>query len=367
MLFVSTGPAISNSVESPNTTRFFSADATIEIGEGRLTVTVSESLQYDVFGSFTGDDPATVTGTVTGIRILISEDGGEVYTGNGWLYPSGSTTWESIRNMTYSEIFLGDDHLEGGRFGDDLAGYGGHDILWGRQGDDVLLGGAGNDTLVGGNENDFLDGGEGVDTASYNGAEGRVRVDLNITGSQDTLGHGIDTIVNTENLTGSQFNDTLFGNEGANELRGAGGADELRGRGGRDVLNGQAGNDLLLGGQGNDTLTGGAGNDTFNFSNALNATNNVDTITDFVSGVDTIELDNDFFTAIGFLGDPPHGGFFHAGTAAVNPDQRIIYDANTGSLYYDADGSGAGAQVRFAVLGTTTHPALDFSDFSIVD
>lgn len=57
---------------------------------------------------------------------------------------------------------------------------------------------------------------------------------------------------------------------------------------------------------------------------------------------------------------------FAAGTQAADAGDRIIYDAGTGSLFYDADGTGAGAQVRFAVLGTTTHPTVTASDFLVI-
>ncbi len=62
--------------------------------------------------------------------------------------------------------------------------------------------------------------------------------------------------------------------------------------GGNDRLSGGIGNDVINGGAGNDVLTGGAGNDTFFFNTALNASNNVDTITDFFIPGDTIQLEN---------------------------------------------------------------------------
>ena len=42
----------------------------------------------------------------------------------------------------------------------------------------------------------------------------------------------------------------------------------------------------------------------------------------------------------------------------------IVYDATTGNLYYDADGSGAGASVLFANLAGLTG-TLDITDFSM--
>lgn len=56
---------------------------------------------------------------------------------------------------------------------------------------------------------------------------------------------------------------------------------------------GGAGNDMLYGGLGADTLVGNDGHSTFAFTTALNST--VDTIRDFVNGVDKIALAADIF------------------------------------------------------------------------
>jgi Ca2+-binding RTX toxin-like protein len=37
-------------------------------------------------------------------------------------------------------------------------------------------------------------------------------------------------------------------------------------------------------------------------------------------------------------------------TAATDTTQRLIYDTTADNLYYDADGSGAGAAVQFATF-----------------
>lgn len=80
-----------------------------------------------------------------------------------------------------------------------------------------------------------------------------VTVDLNIVGSQNTGGLGIDTLVGIENLTGSFYDDTLVGDDNINILQGGYGDDLLRGNGGDDRLDGNEGRDTLIGGDGNDT------------------------------------------------------------------------------------------------------------------
>ena len=91
--------------------------------------------------------------------------------------------------------------------------------------------------------------GLGIDTVSYanatSGANGQgVTVNLALTSAQNTIRAGTDTLSGFENLTGSEFNDTLTGTTAANVLTGLGG---------NDTLNGGAGADWMLGGTGNDT------------------------------------------------------------------------------------------------------------------
>jgi hypothetical protein len=50
------------------------------------------------------------------------------------------------------------------------------------------------------------------------------------------------------------------------------------------------------------------------------------------------------------------------GPAALDANDFLVY--NAGTLYYDADGSGAGAAVAIATL--TGSPAIDFHDFTII-
>ena len=139
---------------------------------------------------------------------------------------------------------------------------------------------------------------------------------------------------------GSQYNDTLVGGMG------------------RDTLLGGAGDDFLVGGVGLDTLAGGAGSDTFRFG----GNTETDRITDFVSGIDRIELDSKLFKAlqVGAL----ESAVFLLGIAATTAAQRLIYDQSKGALYYDSDGSGRVAPI---LIGSFDNQAVvAVGDFTVV-
>jgi serralysin len=94
----------------------------------------------------------------------------------------------------------------------------------------------------------------------------------------------------------------------------------------------------------------------------LNANFNLDTLTDFATGTDKMHLHQSVFSALPVAALAANA--LVLGTSASTTDHRIIYDKATGSLYYDADGSGAGAMVKFAVLTNTGN--LSANDFVVV-
>ena len=105
-------------------------------------------------------------------------------------------------------------------------------------------------------------------------------------------------------------------------------------------MSGLGGNDTLRGRGGDDTLTGGAGADRFVFEAA--SANGTDTIRDFQSGLDKLV----FSTDDGYAA----GAGLTFGKGAVGSNAQFVYDAQTRSLFYDADGAGGAAATKLAVL-----------------
>jgi len=269
--------------------------------------------------------------------------------------------------------------------------------------DAFIDGGGGNDTLIGGSGfdfftissgNDVVDGRGGVDWLS--GCSIDFRAGTATSGSGTTRFSGIeagqgsfgnDRLVADDNgrtLHGEGGNDTVIGGAGADTLFGDGGFDHPDTNPGDDVVRGGAGNDYLQGGNGSDRLDGGTGNDTlrgagsfsddpddgadtFVFSVAAGSAN-ADWISVFQSGSDEIAFQNSVFTRLGAEGDWASGdGRFYAAagaSAAQDASDRLVYDTESGALYYDADGSGgAGALIVATLEGA---PTLAASDITVI-
>jgi Ca2+-binding RTX toxin-like protein len=307
-------------------------------------------------------------------------------------------------------IFLGagKDAFHGGGSADFIYGDAGSDTLYGEASDDRIDGGTGADILIGGIGNDiyYVDNtgdevqellAEGVDTV-------RSTVDYVLGADEDKL-YLLGTAIAG---TGNNLSNFIYGNANANFIDGQAGADRMYGDRGDDtytvdsagdlvfetvagapggidivfasvnhtlsnnvenltltgvningtgngvanIIVGSAGNNFIDGKAGNDTLTGGSGNDQFLFTTALNSSSNADTILDFNAANDFLRLDDAIFTQIatGFLAVTA----FSAGAAATAAEHRIVYNSATGDVFYDRDGVGGVAQIKFANIGVGT-------------
>lgn len=301
----------------------------------------------------------------------------------------------------------GDDQLFGGRGNDMLYGGAGADLLDGGRDADTLVGGAGNDiyiidkttdavieladegidlvrssvsyrlsdhvenltitgaravsatgnalanALVGNDAANRIDGGAGADIMTGGAGDDLYLVDDSGDSVVEATGGGIDTVVSTVSYRLGLHQDNLI----------LSGTDALTGTGNAlaNLITGNRGDNALNGGGGADVLTGGLGADRFIFRSALGG-DNVDAIADFTIGQDRIILGRKHFDQIG-----PDGALataaFHNGPAA-DADHRILYDAATGHIFYDSDGSGAAAAILFATV--TPGMALSAADFATI-
>ncbi len=199
-----------------------------------------------------GDDTASYMDSTTDVTVDLLLQGGAQDTGG-----AGFDTLTSIENLT------------GGQGNDELSGDSNRNVLIGLAGDDRLFGRGNNDTFFVGMGSDLAHGGGGgADELNFGLSELGVMFDL-----QDTTFQNISMnpdgsynqvrAVGIEQVRGSSFGDTIYGDNANNKIWGEAGDDTLVGRDGNDTLFGMDGDDLLVGGSGNDDLRGGDGDDTF--------------------------------------------------------------------------------------------------------
>ncbi|WP_448275233.1 beta strand repeat-containing protein [Nostoc sp. DSM 114160] len=168
----------------------------------------------------------------------------------------------------------------------------------------------------------------------------------------------------------NDLNNNITGFDNSDDvINGQGGDDIIDGKSGNDYLRGGAGNDTLIGSSGNDTLVGGAGADIFLYNTSTDFYGSdvgVDTISDFNSlEGDKIVLDKTTFSAIA---STPGTGFsnksdFQITSSAGTSTAKIVYDAVSGQLFYNQNGSAAGFGSGGLFATLTGAPTLTASDF----
>src|SRR5436189_256438 len=129
----------------------------------------------------------------------------------------------------------------GTKFNDILVGTSSDNTIFDMDGNDTIVAGAGNDTIFAGKGSDFISGGDGVDTVDFSGhteppyyfhhPDGVYVNLLHHAVAYDDPFHSEwgpeGTIVNVENVNGTNYVDTLIGDYNNNVLNGNGGDDTL--------------------------------------------------------------------------------------------------------------------------------------------
>lgn len=268
----------------------------VEAGNGSNTVTtgsgndtIGTGSDTDTIVSGAGNDLITLRGGADSVnagsgfdRIIVDYSAmitnvtGNVTSGNLGAGYSGqiASAAGDIINFVEVEAFdittgSGDDSITTGDAADTLNGGLGSDTISAGRGNDILRlwGSAAGDL-------DVLNGGEGSDTVDFSGFGAAVWAKLDYAQGleawtkDETTGRTgggawreIADLISVENLTGTDFDDRLIGDNGANILRGGLGSDGIDGGGGDDILQ------FWESGVGDlDVLNGGAGSDTVDFS-----------------------------------------------------------------------------------------------------
>ncbi|MCB4812270.1 calcium-binding protein [Methylovorus menthalis] len=321
--------------------------------------------------------------------------------------------------VDYATMRLGDDTYYGNGGNDLLIGHGGADHLDGGEGDDIfVIGGFGSgvqgttskaddgnpEWIATGAKHDVIIGGEGTDTlrvttgigansqaagtvvlnddnfqemevVQVGGTVGRLNVEntdlqllndhyyFNANGSvsnlSNTLGNNGGTINNVViDASGVTANGLTFeGNANTQTFIGTTQDDRFVGNGGNDTLTGNDGSDTFVFGKVHTQVVTGASTTVQEYVDTAFNLTGVDTITDFLSGTDFLELNTDQFSSLVGFGA---GNFVvGAGATAADANDYLLFDSNTHTLSYDADGNGVGAAINIAVLTGVTSLSVD--------
>ena len=313
----------------------------------------------------TGVDEVRFTATSAGTLTLYADDTGieSIVIGTG-------TTGTAVTSATVA-LNINATAATNGLL---LTGNAGTNTITGTAQSDLIDGKAGTDLLYGGNGSDIYlinattehtaaeiidNGTSGIDELRFTANSASTLIlHAGDTGLEKVvIGTGVSEFAVTTGTAAVNINAT-------NIVNGI----SITGNNGANTLIGTAYNDSFIGNNGNDTLTGGGGTDQFMFSYAPNSSSNRDTITDFQLNTDKLVFSLSIFSGLGSTAGALNSNQFLSAAGAItatDADDRLIYNSTTGILYYDQDGVGGVTAIQVALLGTTTHPALYYSDIHL--
>jgi Ca2+-binding RTX toxin-like protein len=325
--------------------------ASIMVAAGATTDLTAYLLGLDKPGiagdtlTLSGDSTAGTKGTVTLANGLLAYAAPASAGSDGFGYTVADQYGDTASALvTISAVTIGNI---GSSSGTVVLGDNSTSVGFGR-GTITVVAGNGSDTIAGGTANDTVIAGNGNDTV--------------------TLGQGNNTVI-----LGSG-NDSVTVGDGNNTITIAGSAtstDTIKAGGGNNTLYLGAGHETVSLGGGNNTLilttgtydvSAGHGTNLFEFTGSQALLNlsfaSNDELVFRATGFD-LGVDNGLGTG---TPQPIAASLFssHTDGTFATPNNRFAYDAATGKLYYDAQGSTPGS-TSFAVADLTNHPHLGAS------
>ena len=226
------------------------------VSVGGLTLTASGAISASAVAAGYSELSA---GATTGNTVVNGEWSGTLGAFSSSAQESGLDSIQAIGYDIYEDV----ENITGSKYNDTvygnaakdnvLKGLGGSDTIDGRGGDNKLYGGDGGDTLISGTGKDYIDGEADTDTVSYENMSEGVTVRLDRPNAEEydyahlnsDLVNEKDRILNVENITGSGYNDIIYGNSNTNFIQGGAGDDEIYAGGGYDFIDGGAGSDWI--------------------------------------------------------------------------------------------------------------------------
>jgi cyclophilin family peptidyl-prolyl cis-trans isomerase len=195
-------------------------------------------------------------------------------------------------------------------------------------------------------------------------AKARDQYTLTFNGSDYLIGSGKSAKV-IELTDSLQFKDKkLWLSPESGSVKGTDNSDFIFGNTENNIIDGSLGDDEINGLSGSDELTGGTGSDRFYLSTTFSSTN-IDTITDFETGIDTILISKSILGKAYRSSPKTLADDFISSTnpIAVDKTDRFLYNNETGVLSFDADGSGDIEAIAIVIL--TGAPQLSANDLMI--
>jgi len=251
----------------------------------------------------------------------------ESSTGAGSLTVNADGSVSATAGGQGADTLLNIEHISGTNFADTFnsSAFAGHI---------TFAGNAGNDTIIGG----------GATQIDYLGAGAAVNVNLQ-AGTAQGAATGNDQVSGVNNVTGSNFNDTISGSSGN---------DILWGDGGSDTIAGGPGGDMLRGGD----VFGSAGSDLFVWNlgdQGTTAAPAIDTVEDFFDPGDALKLTDLLISES------------HTGNDAGNLDDFLDFGFGGGNTTIQVKTIGSGSPDQEIVLvGIDLTAANSLTDTQII-